>query len=34
MLDPDFKYITLELEFKDNLVIAVLNSFDLIYIKL
>lgn len=28
MLDPDFKYITLELEFKDNLVIAVLNSFD------
>lgn len=28
MIDPDFKYITLELEFKDNLLIAVLNSFD------
>lgn len=28
MLDSDFRYITLELEYKDNLVIAVLNSFD------
>ena len=29
MLDPDFKYITLAFEYKDGIIVSVLNSFDL-----
>jgi len=29
MLDPDFKYIALAFEYKDGIIISVLNSFDL-----